>query len=322
MFRRLQTIPVEIAFVSFMMLILLALSVRFGLPIRLPAPGLLASLGVLYLLPMAGAMLCAISAWKDGNSRAVGDMTISLACYLIVILIYFNLKLWTPFVNNAEYDSLFWKTDQNMRPIIDLCMFIRRFIKPLLPYDSGFYLAGFIVMFYISFIYHAIHTMDAFMTLIRSAIFLQGFGALGYLFTPTLGPFLFEPAVNPRETAAQQVMLTIRHLSIAHGPQWLSTQAAPNFMTGLGAMPSLHAGFAFLFLWFAWRHARILLPTYIPLFAFILVAAIANRWHYVIDIPVGIALSAFSIHLATRFGKRDQPQPAAPLDTTLLPDAA
>ena len=73
---------------------------------------------------------------------------------------------------------------------------------------------------------------------------------------------------------------------------------------GLGAMPSLHAACSSLFLWFAWRHGRILLPTYIPLVFYILVTAVASRWHHLIDIPVGIALARLSIYLACRLDDR------------------
>ena len=53
------------------------------------------------------------------------------------------------------------------------------------------------------------------------------------------------------------------------------------------------------------RHARVLLPTYVPLFVFILITAIANRWHYLVDLPVGIGLAFFSIHLADRLHRKD-----------------
>ena len=52
-----------------------------------------------------------------------------------------------------------------------------------------------------------------------------------------------------------------------------------------------HAGGSFLFVLFAWRHCRqvALLPT--VMFGFICIAAIANRWHYLIDLPAGMLLA-------------------------------
>lgn len=170
------------------------------------------------------------------------------------------------------------------------------------------------VMFYLSFGYHAIRTPDAFRKLFLAVIFLQGLGAIGYLLLPAVGPFVYEAGTSATITTAQHDMLALRQMSVAAGPQWLSDNASLNLFAGLGAMPSLHAGFSYLFLWFAWRHAKPLLPTYIPIFAYILVTAIASRWHYLIDLPVGIALARAAIAMAYR---ADRPR----TDATAEPEA-
>ena len=63
-------------------------------------------------------------------------------------------------------------------------------------------------------------------------------------------------------------------------------------------MPSLHSASAFLFFLFAWRHGRVLLPLYGFILVYILVMAVASRWHYLIDIPVGMGVAWVSFTLA------------------------
>lgn len=126
---------------------------------------------------------------------------------------------------------------------------------------------------------------------------------------PALGPFIYERGANPAVSEIQAEMLAIYHQIATGGPAWVAANGSSVLATGLGAMPSLHAGGSFLFLWFAWRYERPLLVLYVPLFTFICVEAIASRWHYLIDLPMGILLARGCIALAFRFDRL--PNPAA-----------
>jgi hypothetical protein len=295
---RLGRIPVEVVFTGAMVLVMLLLSARYALPIRMPSGSGAEVMGVQFLIPLLGIgawLICAmianrkISPWRPLRA---------LACYAIVLVVHFNLKLWVPFIRTASYDPIFWQMDQFARPVVDACKTIRIAIRPLLRPWSNIYLGCFLAMFYISFGYHAIRTPDVFRKLFLATLFLQGMGAIGYLLLPAVGPFIYEAGTSATITHAQHDMLAVRQMSVAMGPQWLSDNGSANLFAGLGAMPSLHAGFSFLFLWFAARHGRPLLTTYIPIFAYIMITAIASRWHYLIDLPVGIALACLAIYLA------------------------
>lgn len=291
-------IPVELLFTGAMVLVMLLLSVAYALPIRLPSGSSAGVMGVQLFLPLLGIGVWLVCTLLADRKASPWRPLLALACYAIIMVVHFNLKLWVPFVRTANYDPLFWRMDQLARPIVDACITIRIAIRPLLGFWKGIYLWSFITMFYISFGYHAIRTPDAFRKLFLAALFLQGMGAIGYLLLPAVGPFIYEAGTSPTITQAQHEMLAVRQMSVAAGPQWLSGNASANLFAGLGAMPSLHAGCSFLFLWFAWRHGRALLPTYIPIFAYIIITAIASRWHYLIDLPVGIALARLAIHFA------------------------
>jgi hypothetical protein len=52
-------------------------------------------------------------------------------------------------------------------------------------------------------------------------------------------------------------------------------------------MPSLHAAAAWVFLHFARKSLKYLLVPYVPFFCGIIIEAVASKWHYLIDLPVG-----------------------------------
>lgn len=295
---RLTRIPIEVAFTGAMVLVMLLLSARYALPIRMPSGSAANVMGVQFLVPLLSIGVWLIGATIVNRKVSPWRPLLALACYAIVLVVHFNLKLWVPFVRTTSYDPVLWQTDQFARPVVDACKTIRIAIRPLLRPWSSIYLGSFLAMFYISFGYHAIRTPDVFRKLFLATLFLQGMGAIGYLLFPAVGPFIYEAGTSATITHAQHDMLAVRQMSIAAGPQWLSDNGSANLLAGLGAMPSLHAGFSFLFLWFAARHGRPLLATYIPIFAYIMITAIASRWHYLIDLPAGIALACLAIYLA------------------------
>jgi membrane-associated phospholipid phosphatase len=112
-------------------------------------------------------------------------------------------------------------------------------------------------------------------------------------------------------------MLEFYRQSVSQGSAWIAQHGSTHFTVGLAAMPSLHAAGAFLFWLFAWKHGRILLPLYSILLFFILVTSIASRWHYAIDIPVGIALAWGCVWLAERFVRTANDGQAVPAITTV-----
>jgi hypothetical protein len=161
-------------------------------------------------------------------------------------------------------------------------------------------MTAFIAMFYISFCFHALRSPQQFRTLFLAVLIFQGMGALAYLVMPAIGPFLYESGIEPAQTGAQQSMLAVREHIVNGGAGWISANGGTHLTVGLSAMPSLHTGGSFLFLLFAWKYARVLVPLYIFLFAFISIDAVASRWHYMIDLPVGIALAIGCARVAER----------------------
>jgi len=234
---------------------------------------------------------------------------VALPCYAVVLICHFNIKLWAPHINPMLWDSTYWQIDTALHPLVAACFAIRRAIAPLIPLDGNFYMTAFIAMFYLSFCFQAVRDPHNFRTLFLAALLFQGLGALSYLVMPALGPFLHEQGVEPLQTLAQQGMLGDYHANMAGGAAWIAENGATHLTVGLAAMPSLHTGGSFLFLLFAWRYAKVLIPLYLILFGFILVDSIASRWHYLIDVPVGIALALTCAWLAERLNPRAEAEP-------------
>ncbi|MBA2933326.1 phosphatase PAP2 family protein [Sphingomonas sp. CGMCC 1.13654] len=317
-------LPVEVRFTALMVAVCLGFSLIYRLPIRFPASGA-GFVGVHYLLPLAGVLLFGLCAMASGRASGMRHFLLALPCYTIVLFVHFHLKLWAPVINPQNHDAFYWSVDQQLRPLVDACFAIRRALFPIVSTDTNLYMIGFILLFYGSFCYHALRTPAHFRTLFLAILFMQGLGALFYLAAPGVGPFLFEPGLNPHITEAQHYMYQVHQQVDAGGAAWLAANEQDYLMTGLGAMPSLHVGSSFVFLWFAIRHGRVLLPTYVPLFGYIVINAIASRWHYLIDLPAGLALAGVSIWLAHRVlrnetrGEKAQEAPRARREGDLVP---
>ena len=315
----LHRISPEIAIAGAALVVMFMLSWIYSLPIVLPSGGRAAFVGIHYIYPLIGVALLGVLTFVAGKREIATSFVVALPCYIAILFAHFNIKLWIPHINPTNYDLLYWKTDNMVRPIVDICIYIREHLLFFIPYESNFYMLAFIALFYVSFMYHAIVTPQRFRTLVVAVLLLQALGAVAYLVAPAVGPFLYEKGVDPTITGGQFSMLEFYRGSVAEGPGWIARHGGANFTVGLAAMPSLHAAGAFLFFLFAWKHGRVLLPLYSFILFFILVTSIASRWHYVIDVPVGIALAWGCLWLAERIGsaKKAEPQNEAP--ATLVP---
>lgn len=296
----LRAVPPEILIAGATLAIMLILSVTFGLPIMRPSGNRAEFVGIHYIYPLIGVALLGVVTLIAGKRDVATGFLVALPCYIAILFAHFNIKLWIPHINPAQFDDFYFSVDQVLRPIVDLCIFIRLHVFGFIPYESNFYMTSFIAMFYCSFLYHAIKTPQYFRPLVVAVLLLQSLGGLSYLVAPAIGPFLFEPGIDPGISEGQLGMLEFYRQSVAIGPDWIAQHGSSYFTAGLAAMPSLHAAGAFLFFLFASKHGRILIPLYSIILFFILTTAVASRWHYLIDLPVGMALAWFCIRLAER----------------------
>ena len=288
----------------------MALAHWLGVTITLPGARQADFIGIHYLFPLVGLALWAgtLALFRKQNPGPV--ILVALPCYAAVLLAHFNIKLWVPDLNPRLYDATYWQIDQTFRPLVDGAIALRRQLNAIIPADSPFYTHGFIAMFYFGFTVHGLQRVEVFRALIIASMCLQAFGALAYLVAPALGPFVYEQGTNTFFTSVQHQMLAGYQAHLAQGTAWVTANGHAMLLTGLAAMPSLHAGGSFLFVIFAWRYCRPVAPLPIMMFGFICIAAIANRWHYLIDLPAGMLLAWACAALGERVAGV-APQPTA-----------
>lgn len=311
--RALQRFP-ELWITAAMLALVAVIGWIIDVPVSLPSGDRAAFVGIHYLYPLLGVGVWGVFALFGQRRHLASTFFVALPCYAIVLVCHFNLKLWRPLINPVNWDAFYWQTDTWLRPLVDVCFGLREALLPIIPADSNLYMTAFIAMFYVSFCFHALRSAESFRTLFLAALIFQGAGALAYLVMPALGPFLFENGLEPMQTRAQLSMLASYRDIVAGGSGWISQNGGTHITVGLAAMPSLHTGGSFLFLLFAWRHARVLVPLYAALFGFITIDAVASRWHYFIDLPVGMLLAWSSARAAEWITARMTPlTPHAPV---------
>ncbi|GAM07428.1 hypothetical conserved protein [Novosphingobium sp. MBES04] len=301
----------ELAISLSMIIVMLLVARLFGLTVIFPSGERAAFVGIHYIYPLIGVGALGLVTFFIGNRAVSSRFLVALPCYAAVLFVHFNMKLWIPHINPYVFDDFYWGIDQFFRPIVELCFVLRKSVFAFIPSEANFYMIAYIALFYTSFLYHALKTPAVFGKLIVAALLLQAFGTFAYLVAPAVGPFIYETGVNPIITSGQESMLSFYRQSVAEGPQFLVERGGINFTAGLAAMPSLHTAGAFLFFLVAWKHGKVLIPLYAFILTFIVVTAVASRWHYLVDIPVGMLLAWTSYRLANRLDSGLANAPAA-----------
>lgn len=281
----------EIAIAAVFVGAMLAVSFATGLPVHTPSSSSAMAIGMHYLYPFVAVALFFSLASLFGTKRHLAVVVVALAAYAIVLWAHFNVKLWSHYLNSNSFDAFYWMTDQWIRPLIDLCIEATGWLVSLHPLMDRFYVLSFVLLFVISFTVHAINCPREFREVFIAALLLQGLGGFAYSLFPAVGPFIYETGPVDHITQSQLGMYAGYQEMMAGGIPWFEANGQLYFVAGLGAMPSLHSASTFLFTAYMWKYDRKLFVIYAPILALILIMAIGTRWHYAIDLPVGIALA-------------------------------
>lgn len=298
MFKRQFWLEIAIAF-SFVGA-MLAIAAATGLPVHTPSASSAMAIGMHYLYPFVAVALFFSLASLFGTKRHLAVVVVALAAYAIVLWAHFNVKLWSHYLNPNSFDAFYWMTDQWIRPLIDLCIEATGWLVSLHPLMDRFYVLSFVLLFVISFTVHAINCPREFREVFIAALLLQGLGGFAYSLFPAVGPFIYETGPVDHITQSQLGMYAAYQQMMAGGIPWFEANGQRYFVAGLGAMPSLHSASTYLFAFFIWKYDRKLIVVYGPILVLILIMAIGTRWHYAIDLPVGIALAQFCIWASPR----------------------
>lgn len=311
----------EFAVLVLMAVITVGFSYWLGTPFVIPDERIRIYLGFRYAVPVAMAgiffalpLLVRRQRGDDVPSlaRELGWSAAFVGIFTGVMWLHFHIKMWVPLINPVRFDDAYQRLDIALAPLIDVMTATRSFVNDWFPAVDSWYLAIFMGMFFVSFSYHIIWDRAGFRRVYLATMINQSLGALSYLVAPAVGPFLYGGGPNYMATASQTGMWEAYNALLANGPTWLDQFGQSYFNAGLAAMPSLHAGAAWVFVWYAFAHKTRLRWIYAVAYCWILVEAVVSKWHYVIDLPAGIALAAFSIWIANKLLVRGATAESAP----------
>lgn len=281
----------------------LIISLAFGLPFVFPNSEALGFMGMSYYVPFG-----IIGAWATMTLLSKRRLRLfyyfaATFSYAVVLIAHFNVKQWMSLVNPRIWDRLFWDIDQAIRPVIDASYVVHNAVDWAVPAGNYLYAFAFLGMFVSSIVVHSMRCFLVFRKVIFSAMLVHVLGALSYLIMPAVGPFIYEAGANALETARQAHMYGGYQALLEGGRPWIAEKGGQHMFAAVAAMPSLHVASSAVFVYYAWRHERWLGLCYLPLFGFIVMEAMATRWHYFVDIPAGLAVSALAIWICLKVFK-------------------
>ena len=289
-------VPVhELALAFGFLLMGLMISFIYRIDFIFPSASSLEFTGMSYAVPLSLISALALYLTMTRQVARLVYYAAAALAYAIILITHFNIKIWMSLVNPKLWDDFYWKTDQMVRPLIDISFAVHKIVDLVLPAGEHLYLFAFLAMFASSIIVHSAQRFILFRKVLFTAMLVHVLGALSYLVMPAVGPFIFEHGVNALESARQEHMYGGYRALLAGGRPWLASEGSGFLFAAVAAMPSLHVASSAVFVFYAWHHARWLGLIYLPLFAFIIFEAMATRWHYWIDVVAGLALTALAV---------------------------
>ncbi len=268
----------SIAFISFMAAVTL-----FAMP-RLPHGG---GLIARYIALMAALVI--ISRYAGHHDAANWTRTLHAFLPVFLIPVLFNsMGDLIPWIRPHYFDDLLITIDYNLFGGHHPTVLFERLIHPWLTTIMQF---AYISYYPMAVILGAVLFMKKKEALFDEAIF----GIILCFYLSFIGYLLF-PAVGPRFTLAH-----LQTRDLAASPLVVAIQDTLNALenTKTDAFPSGHTAVALMTLYYAWKfRERVLVALLIPAVAGLVVSTVYLRYHYVIDVIAGIALTALTVYLA------------------------
>lgn len=285
-----------------------ALGLAAGLPVSLP---IVQAGGESYnalLLPMllvsvvqAGVVVLAARRMNLSDPYLLPKL---LPLKIVSIVVFFNLKAWVPLVNPALYDGAYRAADAALAPVVSFFAQVRAAVAWAAPGKvDKLYVFFYLFPFVVSPVAHALWDSPRRLRQVVFGMCLVSYvGALCYFVAPAVGPFVYREGVNASASATQHIMSGMYEQVRATG------QLPPGyFFFPPAAMPSLHVAHALFFTLYARKLSKTLFVFYCIGLAWITVECSASAWHYLVDIPAGVAVALIAHALVRRF----IPEPAS-----------
>ncbi|OGY47583.1 MAG: hypothetical protein A3J62_01700 [Candidatus Buchananbacteria bacterium RIFCSPHIGHO2_02_FULL_38_8] len=219
--------------------------------------------------------------------------------FAVIIYLHFNFKLWAQILNHFLFDDFYLSLDQKFQPLLDFFDFFYYFAGLNLVSNLNLYHSLFVFMFAFSFILASLNKdRTVIIKIVTATALVLLIGGIAYSFAPAIGPFIYRDGLSNTDALFQQKMLNSYQDFVASQGQNYQKE---NFVNAIAAMPSLHIANALVFVYFAYYYFRHFFPVFLIIFIFLVIEALVLRWHYLIDIPAGVAVAMLSIFLANKY---------------------
>lgn len=201
--------------------------------------------------------------------------------------VYFTMGSAIPKVSPERYDALLAGVDRLLFGAT-LSARMQVLATPLLTEVLSFCYLLFFPYLLLSWIYYAVRGVPLLRPLMVGVFTVYGLGFIGYSLVPAAGPHLAYPD-DFSVPLTGWAITRFNALVVARGSN------------GVDVFPSLHCAVSCFLLFFdrrqaRWRHRLYLVPC-IGLW----IATIYLRYHYVVDVVVGMALALFALWLSRRW---------------------
>lgn len=228
----------------------------------------------------------------------------NLAAFLLVVLLHFNFKLWAQLVNPHLHDVAFQAIDDTFSPVLRMATLLASAFEPIKTFMPQAYHDVFVYMFFSTFVVLALNpkARQHCEELAVCIALILAIGGISYSFAPAWGPFIYGAGDDQSAILIQNAMADFQHQFNTSGGRYYEGSF---FVAALAAMPSLHSAHALALWGYARRHVAWLGYIYLPCLVFIFCEAIAAKWHYLIDLIVGVAITWLCMLLAGKLCASD-----------------
>lgn len=207
---------------------------------------------------------------------------------MLEIVFHQTIPLWQYVVGYPEADSLLMRLDTLLFAGVNPTLWLERLIdKPLTLYLWGVYLAWFIVFQGSLFALALLRPPHEWRDLVLATVMTLTLGYIGYILVPAVGPIYAMKAGFSQDLQGNL---------IGH----VTGDIVDRFGVWRDAFPSIHAAIAMLLMLYTWRYWRRWSVPFTVFGISILLSTVYLRWHYVVDVVAGIALSVACSWLSPR----------------------
>jgi hypothetical protein len=279
-----------------------------GAPFVVPAERISPALGLPAAVPVgvAGAGYVALQIARrtvdrhrghdvDGIARVVATDLAFLLLFVGIVYLHFHIKTWMPLLRPHLFDDSYFQIDQRYKFVIDAGGVLRALLARVLPAPDLWYQGAQAGLLILSFWLHALGNRRWHYHNLVALLLIMMLGPLSYLIAPAVGPFIFETGPNAVATASQHAMYAVFQQVQAGGSIWLAQHGGEHLTAAVAAMPSLHVTLACVVPYYAHKARSALTPLLLFLAGWIFIESVVSRWHYLIDLPAGVALAAFVV---------------------------